>query len=526
MALTPEQEAKVLQIITAFDNGKRLNELPEANSTNPFDLISEVLDVDGETKQTRLANFMPYLETNTMYGVEFDTTVSSPTCTRIGSNSLHASLPIQNRMRGCLLNDAGQVVEYLNPTNWSAHDLTGARGQVMVEIPTYYVKFETDGNKRRVKMSEYPLPGYIQVKKKYISAYEAALDRVNSKLASVVSTSADYRGGNNNAAYDGTYRSFIGKPATSLTRTNFRTYARARKAGSTEWNQLTYTMHKDLYWLFVVEYATLNSQATYNAALDGSGYKQGGLGVGVTNIDVTKWSNLNGYNPFIPCGWTNTLNNLTGQVAFTMPFQYDANGEANYLGEYSPLTAYLLNQFVSVGSSLYKNIQACTGIDPSNATYWTLQTRTVTNVNRYRGVELPFGHLWKWSDGINIEIKSDADGGTSKIYVAENPANFSDSVYTGHEQRGLEARTNGWMTRATFGIKGDFIPEAVGGGDSTYFCDYHYTDIPANGTVLRGVLLGGDAPNGSSAGFVYAYSDYAPSTSFAFIGSRLCFIPA
>ena len=35
MALTPEQEAKVLQIITAFDNGKRLNELPHIGEVNP-----------------------------------------------------------------------------------------------------------------------------------------------------------------------------------------------------------------------------------------------------------------------------------------------------------------------------------------------------------------------------------------------------------------------------------------------------------------------------------------------------------
>ena len=54
MALTPEQEAKVLQIITAFDNGKRLNELPHIGEVNPLELIVEVMDTDGESKQAKL----------------------------------------------------------------------------------------------------------------------------------------------------------------------------------------------------------------------------------------------------------------------------------------------------------------------------------------------------------------------------------------------------------------------------------------------------------------------------------------
>ena len=49
MALTAEEEAKVKKIITAYDNGKRLNELPVADSSNPFDLTTEVLDKSGET---------------------------------------------------------------------------------------------------------------------------------------------------------------------------------------------------------------------------------------------------------------------------------------------------------------------------------------------------------------------------------------------------------------------------------------------------------------------------------------------
>lgn len=527
MALTPEQEAKLLNIINAYDNGKRLNELPQASSANPFDLITEVLDVDGESKQARIASFMPYLEDQVAYGIEFDTTVTSPTCTRVGNLNLHASLPIQNRMLACLLNNNGDVVEYLNPQNWGAHDLTGNRGNVMVEIPAHYAKYITNGTKRRVMISEFPVPGYAFRKKRYVSAYEASLNRVDLVLSSVANSYVEYRGGNNNATLDALSNTLLQRPVTSLSRTQFRTYARARKPATTEWNLMDYTMNKDLYWLFAIEFATLDSQKAVNPVLDGSGFRQGGLGAGVTGVSSTKWTAFNGYYPFIPIGWSNSLGNGTGEVDYTVPFQFDSFGAANYLGEYSPITGYVIDNYVSVGANLYRCIQACTGIDTTNTAYWTIQTRTVCKVNRYRGIEMPFGHIWKWADGANIEIKSEADGGTSKVFVSENPAHWNDANYTNYEMRGLMARTENYVKEVIFGVKGDIATSVVGGGagSTTHFCDYNYTAIPASGTNLRGFLLGGPAYSGALAGFVCALSNNAPSNASASFGSRLCFIP-
>ncbi|KAA3702285.1 hypothetical protein F3F94_21130, partial [Bacteroides salyersiae] len=68
MALTADEEAKVKQIITAYNNGKRLNELPVADGSNPFDFITEVLDKSGESKQAGLAAMLPYAEDQCSYG--------------------------------------------------------------------------------------------------------------------------------------------------------------------------------------------------------------------------------------------------------------------------------------------------------------------------------------------------------------------------------------------------------------------------------------------------------------------------
>ena len=468
----------MLQIIEAFENGKRVNELPTIGSVNPLDLIVEVLDTDGETKQAKLAGLLPYLEQQCAYGIEWNTAVSSAAATRIGSTDLHKSLPIQSRLRGCLLDDDGNVVEYLNPTNWKAHALDGSRGQVMVEIPQHYRKFETVGTIRRCKISEYPLPGYHSVPKMYISAYEATVQRSTTKLCSVVNTDADYRGGNNNSAWDGTYRTLLGRPATVISRTNFRNYARNRKSSTTEWNCQDYNAYKAVFWLYYVEYANRNCQLAFNAEKDANGYAQGGLGNGITTVGGTAWSEYNNYYPFVPCGHTDELGNGSGEVA------YEA-----------------LKEDGSVWATVY--------------------------ANRYRGIENPFGHIWKWTDGINIKISPTEENGgdnTSKVYVADNPANYKDTGYDGYAVQGLEARTEGYVRQLVFGEQGDIMPAVVGGGSTTYWADYHYTNIPTSG-ALRGVRFGGRAGSGASAGFGYAYSDHAPSNTSADFGSRLCFIP-
>ena len=69
------------------------------------------------------------------------------------------------------------------------------------------------------------------------------------------------------------------------------------------------------------------------------------------------------------------------------------------------------------------------------------------------------------------------------------------------------------------------MPLEVGGGSTTYFCDYFYTNIPSSGEAERGVLFGGNANSGAYAGFVYASANNAPATANAYIGSRLCFDP-
>jgi len=422
---------------------------------------------------------------NQWYGAEWDITESSPSVTRIASSTvamdLHASLPIQSAIKGCLLNANGTVNYYLNGNDWTkkadgtASVLDGTDGNVMVELPKYYAKFESNGNTRSVKFSVKAIAGFIQIPKMYISAFEASLNRTNSKLASVVNTSADYRGGNNNAALDASANSLLGKPATAISRTNYRTYARNNGTG---WQMNFYNAHKNMWWLFMVEFANRNSQSPVNATLTTEGFRQGGLGVGVTDANSTEWSNFSSYYPFVNCGASNSLGNNSGEVDTVI---------ADFGG---------------------------VGVD-----------RTF-KVNRYRGIEMPFGHIWKNCDGINIKIQSVADGDESQVWISDDPATWNDSNYTDYENKGLLPRANGYMSEVIFGAGGEFLPKVAAGLSSTYFCDYFYTSIPESGTNLHTLLLGGGAFFGSDAGFSYSASDFSPSFTNASFGSRLCFLGA
>lgn len=433
-----------------------------------------------------VGNTKPTFPYDYYYGIEWDSNVASSACTRIGRPELHVSLPIQSKMRRCVLRDNGTVAYYLHANDSTKRDtgaaakLDGTDGQVMVEIPAHYRKFEVDGTKFRCLLSEHALPGFHLVQLAYRSAYEAAVDRTVSatpKLASVVNTSTAFRGGNNTAGWDGTYRSLLGMPATSISLTNFRKYARNRgNAGKNGagWNCDVYEVQKTCWWLYAVEYANFNCQLAYNAEPTSEGYKQGGLSQGVTNM--SDWDGYNSYNPMVPCGVTNPLGNKTGVVNYT-----------------------------------YKKSDGTDG-----------QTLSVPS---YRGLENPFGHVWSWTDGCKCNIQSADAGGVSEFFVCTDPAKFQSNDYTDYEKRGELPRNEGYVKIMMIGEYGENMPTAVGASSTTYFADYFYTNVVSN-TGQRGVLFGGYAYYGARAGFSCASTDCTASNASARVGSRLCFLPA
>lgn len=421
---------------------------------------------DISTEWTPAWEDIPDIEERYAYGVEWDMASSSPDGKRVGNMQLHRELPVQSGMIRCIIDNNGGIVRY----NDEAVDdiLTQS---AMVEIPEHWFKLYTNGTKFKAMFSAIPLPGYNHIDKFYISTMEARIYRNNSTLFSskgVNSTDSSVRGGDNTAEWDDTYRSLLGRPVTNLTRDQFRQAARKRGSG---WEMYTYNAHKILFWLFAVEYATLDSQKPFNAQKDANGFAQGGLGAGPTQM--TDWANFNNANPLIPCGYTNEFGNGSGEKAYVV-----------------------------------KNA--------SGGTHATLMA------NRYRGIENPFGHIWKYTDGANIQVTT-GDSGLSILWTTDDPSNFSDTSYTGYDKKGNICRTNGYAKKMLLGEDGDIVATEVGGSSSTYWCDYYYTYTSAN--RMQVVLVGGDADNGSDAGLACVNAANAPSAADRGIGSRLCFFP-
>ena len=423
-----------------------------------------------------------YYANTQIYGIRHFFNNASPDLTRIGDADLHRDLPVQSLMRRCVVDDTGAVRYYLNADDstkkedGTAANLTGADGQVMVEIPSHYRKasLNTAGGYMDIEISLYPFEGAIRVPRYLVSAYEATLDREDNKLASVVNASAKYRGGNNNADWDGTYRSLLGLPVTNISLTDFRTYGRNRGTG---WGCYDYNAHLAIYWLFAIEYATLNSQKAFNPDLDSAGYHQGGLGPGVTNF--SNWNNYNSNYPIIPCGYTNSLGNKTGVKTFTLtPEQAAAYGS-----EHSE------------------------------------------SVPSYRGIENPFGHIWKWTDG----FLGVGTGEYQEIYVCRDASKYASVVTSDYVHFSIhEATANGYCKaivasdpnlQAEIRVFGDIFDRDDSGSDSTYFCDYHF-HVNTEG-IVYGLLVGGAAGGGSDAGLACFFATVGPAIAGADIGSRL-----
>lgn len=431
------------------------NEMPDLSSTNYLadspSAISAAVTLDEEIgKLSRNENEL-------WYGVKFDlANSSSPDGVRTGNMEMHRTLPIQSKMRGCTINNDDNTKRYLKADDWTkwedgtavVQDSKGLSPETFVELPEHYrLLVATPDNTVEIRMSEYNLPGYIKVEKKYIGAYEATVNSsaISNLLRSISNPEINF------------------KPVVDTTRDQLQTWARSANSTyprTNNWNIYTYDAHRDLTWLFVVEYATLNSQKAFNASLTTEGYHQGGLGEGVTT------------------------GNGTGIIEYT---HTNTNAEG-----------------------------ASTGTK-------------VVNVPRYRGIENPFGHVWK--NVIDVVVA----GTDNSVYICKDYTKFGtfeggtnptaeQLIAAGYELQDFKESTitSQYVKKLVNNNQADLFPTVVGDGASatTYYCDYHWTSATA---TPRTLLIGGCSGNGSRAGLFALYSNLGLDYSAASVGTRITF---
>ena len=409
------------------------------------------------------------LEEFDWYGVSWSETSSNPDCTRIGNMDMHRSLPIQSMMKPfditnikdtvpeiiLPIDDQFQKTSYANANNnqWSV--VSTDSDNIMIRIPEFWYtdEYVPSSKTHNLKICPHAKPGWYHHKEAYVSAYE--LCETSPSSGKVCSA-----------------KGLI--PLVGRTKEVLRKAVRGNGFdGEAKWNLYTYEEHRAIFHLFLVEYATRNSQKAVNTELTPEGFRQGGLGSGCTTGTAT----INGAQTwsFIPTGSSDSLGSGSGEVTVTIQ-QTDSSGS---------------------------------------------NTSTITRkCNRYRGIENPFGHIWKHTD----DVISVYGNGYRTWYKSVKPNQFATNKNTSYKPFCASTMvSNGYKTEIKATPTCDFFATSVSGGsETTYWCDYNWDNTDTSEHCL---LIGGHSGYGGQAGLFALDSYFGVGTSHADIGSRLTYLP-
>lgn len=403
---------------------------------------------------------------------------SSPVGSPVGDFDLGRTLAKQLGLGGYLVTDAHQRTK-LSPTNHNllesggAADLTGGAGHYQWgwNVPFYYQVYDDDYYLYETVSLGGPRPGfwnyYIPIGSRSCAGY-AAMDRANAKLMSVVNSTAQFRGGNNDATLDGLFNSQLCKPVTNLSIAEFRTAA--RKNG-TLWFANERVMQYITAALKRIIFGNRNIQAAFDNTLDTNELRRGGTGTG---CDLPgDWNANYHYYPYINLNVGIDQGDLTGLISTTIT----ENGV----------------------------------------------NKTIGNIPSFYGLKNDYKYLTCMSENMLLQNNPDK---SQTLYVSNNIdgslMNLSSIAGLTPVGKGPVANSAEWQYAKDYTLKNlAFFPkEELGGSSSTFFSDGYYN--PAEGSGLRGAILLGSAYYGADAGSLSLYGSSAVSDASASRGAFLC----
>ena len=176
-------------------------------------------------------------------------------------------------------------------------------------------------------------------------------------------------------------------------------------------------------------------------------------------------------------------------------------------------------QSIMKGYTSYENSAALTTghtDDVKTASGSPTSNTAGTYACKYRGIENPWGNVYKWCDGINFN-------GT-KVYICLDPEKYAsdkyDSPYVYMGDR--ESENGGYVSKVEYFAKVPLLGYATEhtAGGTTYYADYGYDSD--YGTVL---VVGGYWYGDGNAGLWFWSGVNDSSDSVSYIGGRLCYKP-
>ena len=131
---------------------------------------------------------------------------------------------------------------------------------------------------------------------------------------------------------------------------------------------------------------------------------------------------------------------------------------------------------------------------------------------QYRGIENPWGNVWEWVDGINVNNYSPC--------ICTDPTKYADDTTTNYTVAGVPLGGSG--STKTLGISTNlpwaYLPREPGGSETTYI-----PDSMNSSSAWKVLMVGGSRGNSSAAGLFCFHAGNSSSSSGVSIGTRLQF---
>ena len=434
-----------------------------------------------------------------------------------------------SHMRRCTLWDNGTVNYYLNATNSSLKatgglaDLTGADGQIMVEIPKFYYTHTLTGSEHDWEISRFNISGFsihqafikdnVEVDNRYMAAYEASLYDVST---------SQYTNGIHYPVTDRFLFTFT-TAADTITATDGIIAALGHPFTNLEvGDKIVVSNTVDNNGVLTVT-SVSDQSITVSENLVDEADKQAII---ETQKDFTantgdKLSSVSGKAPINygtraefrvaaenrGSGWRQQDFDLVSAVQLLYLIEYAdfdsqstiGNGLTGWWAAWHPWNNY--NPIEKTGNSN----------SDGDATNSVSNGDGVTgSYMSYRGIENFYGHVWTYVDGININ--------NNVPYVTNNANVWAEDTSSGYTSLSITLPNNdGWQVTLA-DIDRGFLPASIGGGSSTYICDHYYQN---SGWGIT--MVGGAAFHEDYAGFFLWDMYYPPIARCQHIVTRVSY---
>lgn len=354
----------------------------------------------------------------------------------------------------------------------------GSNGDVFTYIPKTYWKIYQENDYDYVLLADYPRAGFMEVDGFFTGRYNGSV------VSDVLHT----------------YSGLV--PTTSKTIGQFRTLANAlgNEFSQLDWRYFVVQM------LYLVEYANYNSQSMLGNGVMNRKYLKTLIAENNTNRVVI--GSASGYyvGQIIRIGTSDGGTQVADARKITAIEAYD---DGTVTGSAITFDGAAVN--IAVDNFVCTMAQITGQCDALGMKSGCINNDGYHSMI-YRGIENIFANIWQWVDGINIK--------DHLAYICKDHSKYASDKFDGDYKplAYTNCDTNGNPKKLGLDVDEPFFrfPTEIGGGTSTYMCDYYWQN-----TGNRVALVGGAFYNGAHDGLWYWNFSNASSGADWSVGARV-----